>query len=68
MLSSPLIIKRKDFRALIVLEKLSIAIENKEGDMIDRDNNFRKGAVGVVGREGSSSEIGSFTVCASSCR
>ncbi len=68
---------RKSFRVIIKGENntFKIYIEDSQngdrlevGNMIDRDNNFRKGAVGIVGRENSASEVGLFTVCASSCR
>jgi hypothetical protein len=38
------------------------------GNIVDRDKNFRKGAIGIVGLENSNSEIGLFTVCANACR
>ncbi len=42
--------------------------EKPLGKIIDRDNEFRKGAVGIAGVDNSNSEIGSFTVCANICR
>ena len=42
--------------------------EKPLGKIIDRDNEFRKGAVGIAGFDNSNSEIGSFTVCATACR
>lgn len=68
---------QKSFRVIIKGEEniFKTFIEDSEtadklplGDFIDRDNNFRKGAVGIVGGENSNFEVGSFTVCASSCR
>lgn len=68
---------KKSFRVFIKGEEniFKIFIEDSQtgdrkevGNIIDRDKNFRKGAIGIVGRENSNSEIGYFTVCAKFCR
>ncbi|MGI8641322.1 MAG: PEGA domain-containing protein [Pyrinomonadaceae bacterium] len=51
----------------IFLEDSETGESHEVGNMIDRDKNFRKGAVGIVGRENANSEVGTFTVCATSC-
>ena len=71
------IASQKSFRVIIKGEEnvFKVFIRDSEtadiyplGNFIDRDNNFRKGAVGIAGSENSNFEIYSFTVCASSCR
>ena len=67
----------KPFRVIIKGEEnvFKIFIEDSEtgdrrelGNIIDRDKNFRKGAIGISGANNSNFEVGFFTVCASSCR
>lgn len=71
------ILKSKSFRVIIKGEGNAFNVfivdsdngdEKPLGKIIDRDNEFRKGAVGIAGFDDSGSEIGSFTVCANSCR
>jgi len=68
---------KKPFRVIIKGEEnvFKTFIEDSEtgdrrelGNIIDRDKNFRKGAIGISGFGNSNFEVGFFTVCASSCR
>lgn len=74
---SSTIAAKKPFRVIIKGEGnvFKTFIEDSEtgdrrelGNIIDRDKNFRKGAVGISGFIGSNFEVGFFTVCAKSCR
>ncbi|MCY7376790.1 MAG: carboxypeptidase-like regulatory domain-containing protein [Pyrinomonadaceae bacterium] len=62
------VIKGEDnkFRLFIVDSKTGD--ERELGNVIDRDGNFRKGAVGIAGQQKSNFEVGLFTVCAPLCR
>ncbi len=51
----------------IFIEDVDTGKPNPVGDMVDRDKTFRKGAVGIIGRENADSAILSFNVCANSC-
>lgn len=62
------IIKGVENKFTITIEDSETGVSNPVGEMIDRDKNFRKGAVGVTGRAKAFSEIGFFTVCANLCR
>lgn len=70
------IAKEKSFRVIIKGEKntFKIFIEDSEtgqklevGNMIDRDEVFKKGAIGITGRSNANFRVGSFIVCAKSC-
>jgi hypothetical protein len=70
------IAKSKSFRVIIKGEKntFKIFIEDSEtgqklevGNMIDRDEVFKKGAIGITGRSNANFRVGSFIVCAKSC-
>ncbi|HSK72790.1 MAG TPA: carboxypeptidase-like regulatory domain-containing protein, partial [Pyrinomonadaceae bacterium] len=74
---SSTIAAKKPFRVIIKGEEnvFKTFIEDSEtgdrrelGNIIDRDKNFRKGAVGISGFGNSNFEVGFFTVCAKSCR
>ncbi len=51
----------------IFIEDIDTGNPNPVGDMVDRDKTFRKGAIGIIGRESADSAILSFNVCANSC-
>lgn len=61
------IIKGNNNTFKIFIEDADTGKSNPVGDMIDRYNNFRKGAIGIIGIESADSVIGTFTVCANSC-
>lgn len=60
------IIKGNNNTFKIFIEDVDTGNPNPVGDMVDRDNNFRKGAIGIIGRENADSVIGNFTVSANS--
>lgn len=51
----------------IFIEDFDTGKSNPVGDMVDRDKSFRKGAIGIIGRENAFSEIGFFNICPNSC-
>lgn len=61
------VIKAEENTFKIFIEDSTTAERLNVGNMIDRDKNFRKGAVGVQGLSGANSDIGFFTVCSNSC-
>lgn len=62
------IIKGEDNIFKVFIEDSETGDRRELGNVIDRDKNFRKGAVGILGYDNSNFEVGFFTVCASSCR
>lgn len=61
-------INREENKFIIIIEDSETGDSNPVGFMIDRDKNFRKGAVGIIGQANAFSEVGFFEVCANACR
>ena len=61
-------IRGKDNKFEIFIEDSATADVKPVGNIIDRDNNFRKGAVGIASPGNANFQVDSFTVCASLCR
>ncbi len=62
------IIRGKDNKFEVFIEDSETADVKPLGNIIDRDNNFRKGAVGIASLGNANFQVNSFTVCASLCR
>ncbi len=62
------IIRGKDNKFEVSIEDSATADVKPVGNIIDRDNNFRKGAVGIASLGNANFQVDSFTVCASLCR
>lgn len=67
MKSFRVIIKGQENTFRIFIEDSETAKKLEVGDMIDRDETFKKGAIGIADQSNSEFTVGSFIVCANSC-